>query len=53
MFAHDLQSQILQNSEIGDLHMNYDMKKSGMRIQQLRIQHGSFTIKVQPKGSAH
>ncbi len=39
MFAHDLQSQTLQNFEIGDLHMNYDMEKTGQRIQQLRIQH--------------
>ncbi len=40
MFAHDLQSQTLPNYKIGDLHMNYDMEKTGQRIQQLRIQHG-------------
>jgi len=37
--ARDLQSQILQNSEIGVLYMGYNMKKSGERIRQLRIQH--------------
>ncbi len=39
-FAHDIQTQILQNSEFGVLHMNYDIKKSGERIQQLRKAHG-------------
>lgn len=37
--ARDLQSQIPQNSEIGVLYMGYNMKKSGERIRQLRIQH--------------
>ncbi len=40
MFAHDLQSQTLSNYEIGDLHMNYDMKRSGTYIQSLRIRNG-------------
>ncbi len=40
MFAHDLQSRTLQNFEIGDLHMNYDMKRSGTYIQSLRIRNG-------------
>lgn len=39
-FARDLQVQILQNSEIGDHVMNYDIKKSGERIHQLRIRAG-------------
>ncbi len=40
MFAHDLQSQTLPNYEIGDLHMNYDLKECGERIHQLRIKAG-------------
>lgn len=38
--ARNLQSQILQNSEIGDIHMNYNMKECGKRIRQLRAQCG-------------
>lgn len=36
----DLQPQILQNSEIGDFYMHYDMKQSGTYIQNLRIRNG-------------
>ena len=38
--AHNLQSQILQNSEIGDFYMHYDMKRSGAYIQNLRTRNG-------------